>query len=256
LLLAGWLAGCATVTPPISPPAAEQPPVEGWTAEKLVQILSRRDQRFQSLRALASVDYRGPEGRRGFEEAVLVRRPDRLRLETLSALGAILVLTANRDQVIGYHPREGLFFRGEASKENLLRYTQIPLDLEEITALLMGLPPMAMTSDWALGDSSLFRYVEGKPVEVVTFDPRLELPVRWYRLGADGSTEVSAVFENFSPTPGGFFPLKIIVEAAGQQRRLEITYQEPEINVEIAPGLFLQEKPANAKEIPIEALGK
>jgi outer membrane lipoprotein-sorting protein len=244
------------LTPTIPPPATEPPPVEGWTTEKLVRILAQRDRQFRSLRSLATVYYRGPEGRRGFEEAVLVQRPGRLRLETLSALGAILVLTANGDQVIGYHPREGLFFRGKASKENLLQYTQIPLELEEITALLMGLPPAATESDWTLGGSSLFRYVDGKPVEVVTFDPGLELPVRWYRLSADGTPEVSAVFENFSPTPAGSFPLKIVVETAAQQRRLEITYQEPEINVEISPALFLQEKPANVKEIPIEALGK
>jgi hypothetical protein len=75
-------------------------------------------------------------------------------------------------------------------------------------------------------------------------------------LSPDGTPEVSAVFDNFSPTPGGPFPLKIIVETARQQRRLEVTYQEPEINVEISPALFFQEKPANAKEIPIEALGK
>jgi hypothetical protein len=111
-----------------------------------------------------------------------------------------------------------------------------------------------MVSNWALGGGSLFRYVDGKPVEVVTFDPSLELPMRWYRLGSDGTPEVSATFENFSSTPAGSFPLKIIVETAGQQRRLEITYQEPEINVEISPALFRQEKPANAKEIPIEAL--
>jgi hypothetical protein len=35
---------------------------------------------------------------------------------------------------------------------------------------------------------------------------------------------------------------------------LEIVYQEPEVNVEIAPSLFDQEKPPNAKEVPIEAL--
>jgi hypothetical protein len=35
---------------------------------------------------------------------------------------------------------------------------------------------------------------------------------------------------------------------------LEIVYQDPEVNVEIAPSLFDQEKPPNAKEVPIEAL--
>jgi hypothetical protein len=37
---------------------------------------------------------------------------------------------------------------------------------------------------------------------------------------------------------------------------LEIVYQEPEVNVEIAPSLFVQEKPASAQEVPIEALGR
>jgi hypothetical protein len=75
-------------------------------------------------------------------------------------------------------------------------------------------------------------------------------------LSPDGRPELSAAFENFSSTPAGLFPSKITLEAGAQQRSLEIGYQEPEINVEMAPSLFVQEKPANAKEIPIEALGR
>ncbi len=91
-------AGGCSIAPQLAPPAPsilKQPPIEGWTAEKLVQILSQRDKQFHSLRTLATVNYRGPEGRQGFQEAVLIQRPDRLRLETLSGLGAILVVTAN-----------------------------------------------------------------------------------------------------------------------------------------------------------------
>jgi hypothetical protein len=75
-------------------------------------------------------------------------------------------------------------------------------------------------------------------------------------LGPDGSPELSAAFENFSSTPAGLFPARITLEAAAaaQKRSLEIVYQEPEVNIEIAPLLFDQEKPPNAKEVPIEAL--
>jgi len=66
---------------------------------------------------------------------------------------------------------------------------------------------------------------------------------------------LSAAFENFASTPAGLFPLKISLEAAGQKRVLEITYQEPELNASIPPELFSQQKPANAKELPIEAIG-
>jgi hypothetical protein len=36
---------------------------------------------------------------------------------------------------------------------------------------------------------------------------------------------------------------------------LEITYQEPELNASIPPELFSQQKPANAKELPMESIG-
>jgi hypothetical protein len=63
-------------------------------------------------------------------------------------LGAILIVTANNQEIIGYHPREGVLVRGRSSKENLLRLTQIPLELEEVTALLLGLPPVEPSASW------------------------------------------------------------------------------------------------------------
>jgi hypothetical protein len=254
-LVAAW--GCS-ITPQIVPPAPsvlKQPPIEGWTANKLVQILSQRNKQFHSLRTLAKVNYRGPEGRQGFQEAVLIERPDRLRLETLSGLGAILIVTANANQIAGFHPREGIFVRGQASKENLFRYTRIPLELEQITGLLLGLPPAVNVSDWQIGGNSLYREIEGKGKEIISFDPAREIPVRWYRLGPDGNPVLSAAFEDFASTPAGFFPLKISVEGAAPQRAVEITYQEPELNASIPAELFSQQKPANAKELPIEAIG-
>ena len=130
--LAVLLSACATVAPPILP----RLPAPQWESAKLIEALSQRRAQFSSLRALARISYAGPEGKHGFDEAVLVQRPDRLRLETLTMLGAILIVTANDKEIIGYHPREGVLVRGQSSKANLLRYTQIPLELDEITALL------------------------------------------------------------------------------------------------------------------------
>ena len=253
------IVGCSMFASQIpSPPPDElqRPPAAGWTADKLAGILSRREQQFQSLRALALVNYRGPEGRQGFQEAILVQRPDKARLETLSALGAILVVTVNADRIAGLHPREGIFVHGKSSKENLFLYTRIPLELQEMTRLLLGLPPATNAADWKIGGSSLYREVNGQKKEIVTFDLEREVPVRWYRFGPDGKPELSAAFENFSSAGGGLFPSKVILEAAGQERTLEIVYQEPEVNVKMDPSLFVQQKPPNAKEYPIEALDR
>jgi hypothetical protein len=257
VILATALSGCSTVVTKIPSPAdldLHQPPDPGWTAEKLAGLLARRDQQFRSLRSLASVSYRGPEGTQGFQEAVLIQRPDKARLETLTLLGAILIVTVNADQIAGLHPREGLYLRGKSSKENLFHYTQIPLELQEMTQLLMGLAPVATAADWQIGGNSLYRSLNGQGKEIVVFDLAREVPVRWYRLAADGSPELSASFDNFSSTSAGLFPLKIKLETGAQERSLEIVYQEPEINVELAASFFVQEKPPNVKEVPIEAL--
>jgi Domain of unknown function (DUF4292) len=241
-----------------SPPQLEleQPPVTGWTADKLVGILSHRDRYFQSLRALASVSYRGPEGNQGFQEAILVQRPDKVRLETLSMLGAILIITVNGDEIVGFHPRERLYLRGKSTKENLYRYTGIPFELEEMTRLLAGLPPVRNSAGWQIAGNSLYREVDGGGKEIVVFDLAREIPVRWYRLAPGGNPELSAAFDEFSATPAGLFPTNITLEAqaAAQKRSLELVYQDPEVNVQIPPSVFNQEKPANAKEVPIEAL--
>jgi hypothetical protein len=257
-LLCGLLAGCSTFAPQIQPPGPQilkEPPAAGWTTDKLLQILDQRDRQFRSVRALASVSYRGPEGRQGFQEAIVVQRPDRARLETLSMLGAILIVTVNADQIAGFHPRESVFIRGESTKENLFRYTRIPLELEEMTRLLVGLPPVAPGSDWQTAGGSLYRDRGGQGKEIVTFDLPSGVPVRWHRLAADGSPELSAAFENYSSTPAGLFPSKIIFESASQKRTVEIVYEAPEINAALPAELFSQQKPANAKELPIEALG-
>ena len=46
-----------------------------------------------------------------------------------------------------------------------------------------------------------------------------------------------------------------MMEAPLQKRKLELRYQEPEVNVTLSPDLFTQQKPGHVQELPIEALG-
>jgi hypothetical protein len=243
---------------PIAPekiPLSDSAPSTSSDPQELVRSLAERFRRFRSLRALASVYYSGTDGRGGFQEAILVQRPNRLRLETLSPLGAILIVTVDADEVAGFHPREGLFYRGRSSKENLFRYIQIPLELQEVTSLLLGLPPVQIQGQWEKTGNDIYREIERGGRDIVTFDPRLEIPIKWERLNLNGNTEMSALFFDFFSSPAGPFPLKISFEAHTQQVHLEIQYQEPELNAMLPLTLFSQKKPTNAKEIPLESLG-
>ncbi len=230
-------------------------PSREWSQEELFQSLAERIKQFRSLRSLASVHYQGKDGRGGFQEAIVVQRPDRLRLETLSSFGVILIVTANGDKVVGFDPRENVFVHGRSSKENLARLTRIPLELREIAALLMGLPPVEIQGRWEGKQNTLHRELGGGRREVITFDSKLGIPSKWERSSPGGKIELSALFSDFFSTPAGLFPLKISLEDNVQQRRLEIRYQEPELNVALPAALFVQQRPANVKEIPIDSTG-
>lgn len=249
-VLTASLSGCATVTPPPAPTL----PAPAWEPAQLIETLKQRDTALRSVRTLARVDYAGPEGKHSFQEAVLVERPDRLRLETLTLLGAILIVTANDKELIGYHPREGVFVRGPRSKENLRRYTQMPLELEEITRLLIGLPPLDAAGSWQQDGAALVFPGNGRR-DVVAFESTQMVPTKWERFTSDGKVELSAQFSDYIGTPAGLFPSKILFEARLQKRKLEIHYQEPELNAKIPAELFSQQKPPHAQELPIEAVG-
>ncbi len=254
-LLSWILTGC---TAAVVAPTPSQAPTRQWNPGELIEALRQRDQQFHSLRALARLDYAGPEGKNNFQEAMLVERPDRLRLETLSFLGAIMIVTVNDKEILGYLPREGAFLHGDRTAENLRRLTKIPLGLEvkDVTALLLGLPPVNLSADPEQnGNSVVFPTVEGGR-DAVAFDTNEAVPSRWERRDGQGETAISVTFSDYVGTPAGLFPSRILIESAIQKRRLEIRYQEPEMNATLAAELFTQQKPASVKDLPIEALGE
>ena len=254
-LLAGILIGCSTAT---VPPVPRELSTRQWNPGELIEALRQRDQQFHSLRALARLDYAGPEGKNSFQEAILVQRPDRLRLETLSFLGAIMIVTVNDKEILGYLPREGAFLRGQRSPENLRRLTKIPLGLEvnEIAALLLGLPPVNMSAAALQNGNSVTSPTADGGQDIVTFETNEAVPSQWERRDADGTTPINVAFSDYAATPAGLFPSRIAIESAAQKRQLQIYYQEPELNAALAAELFTQQKPANVKELPIEALGE
>lgn len=251
LILLFGLGACTTVAPPPAPKL----PVPEWEAQALIETMKQRERNLRSVRALAQVSYSGPEGRHGFQEAVVVQRSDRLRLETLTMLGAVLIVTANAAEIIGYHPREGVFVRAQPTRENLRRYTQIPLELSEITMLLMGLPPVDSSASWRQEGNTLFFSANGQARDVLSFESKEPVPTRWERFDENGTLELSAAFGDYVATQAGWFPRAILLESPLQQKKLSMRYQEPEINPNLAEELFTQRIPAHAQEVPIEAVG-
>ena len=246
------VAGCSSIRPSILP---QEHPGVAWDHQQLSEALTQRLQQFQSLKVFASVSYKGVDGSGGFKEAILVQRPHRLRLETISPFGAVLIVTADGEDMAGYDPRGGIFFTGRSSKKNLLRLIQIPLELGEVTTLLLGLPPVKVGEAWKWDGNTAFRGLWHGGEDRIEFDRRIGTAVKWERYGRDGLLEIRTSFSDFFPASAGLFPLNISIEAPEASRQLEIRYQEPEVNISLPSTLFVQKKPASAREILLESLG-
>lgn len=246
------LAGCSTAKTPLIP---EKLPEERRPIDDLLRTLAERNSELKSLRSLANVSYSGPEGKQSFQEIVVIHRPDRLRLETLYPLGVLMIVTASPDELAGYHTREGVFYRGKSSRENLWRFTRIPLSVAEAASLLMGLPPAAK-GEWRHEGPSIVRDAGSGWKETMSFEQGQALPIRWQLLNPKGGVELSAEFGDYSKSAAGpSFPMRIALENTPQKRRVEITYKDPELNVDLEPALFVQKKPDNAREVALDSIG-
>ncbi len=237
------LAGCTvrqTVPEPVSAPNPRLP-----------VLIAERNDVFRSLRSLARISYRASGGRGAFDAAVLVRRPHRLRLEAFSIVGAALILTVDDGAVTGFLPSEGKFYRAGTSRQNLFRATQMLLDLDELAALMMGLPPVDATAAWDIGARALKRARPDGSTDILTFDSDATAPIRWKRLGPSGKPWYIATFEDFSDTPFGRFPRQITLETPPLQRSYRIRYDDPEINVTLPESHFAQDLPEGAVRVPL-----
>ena len=121
--------------------------------------------------------------------------------------------------------------------------------------LLMGLPPVDAGAPWKQEGNTLIFSPNGRKRDVLTFESHQPVPTKWERFNDDGKVELSAQFNDYVSTPAGLFPFGLMLEAHLQKKKLEIRYKEPEINGAIPPEQFTQQKPANVKEVPIEAIG-
>ena len=222
----------------------------------MIDALRSRSDQLKSLKAVARVNYSSGNNRQSFQEAVLVARPDRLRLETLSILGSVFIVTSNGQEITAYDPRGGTYVHGQGSRAALAKFTQIPLEVGEITDVLMGIPPVPPTASSQQQGNSLIFASAPETTDRVSFESDQPVPTRWERMSSQGQVEVAAAFSDYIQTSAGLFPTMITIDLPRNGRHVEIRYDQPELNGTISNDVFVQPKPANVKEYPIEALGR
>ena len=123
-------------------------PIAGWDAnkfqvQKMIVALIERDRRLASMQTPAVMEYTAGDQHVKAKEEIVVRRPDKLRVEAMSPFGVALLLAAQGSELAIFEPGRNRFMRGAATAETLDRYVRIPMAPADAVGLLMGLAPPA-----------------------------------------------------------------------------------------------------------------
>jgi len=251
LLSAAIVAGCAT-RQPVGKPA---PPERLPTVFELASTLSERRSALTSMRALARLHYRHPEGSDRSREAIALARPDRLRVEVLSLFGAVFVLTAVDGRFTAYARQENTLYRGTASPENMWRYARIGLPVVDLVDLVLGTPPQR-TETW-----SHVSYDEESGWIQLSQELRSGIQAVWFNGNLPqaaeyrdefGDVQWRAYFEDYRDQAGIAVATRIRLEVPDSEHSVEIALEDIDINPAIDDEIFRLGEPAGSKIVDLE----
>ncbi len=251
LILSCLVAGCAAtrVTPPHPAPA-----VLPSAAEIDAALAARRDS-VHSLRALARLRYRDAAQSVTSREAIVVARPDRVRVEVLSLFGSVFLLVAEDGQMTAYAREENTVYRGQASPQNLERYVRLGLPVDELVDIVLGTPPprhgrAQVSFDEAAGAIRLHRSFDQGAQTVWLSDA--SLPLATEEVGADGTARWRATFGAYEEHGGVPVATRIALDLPAWSQSMEIALQDPEVNPTLDRSAFAFEVPAGSKVVDLQ----
>jgi outer membrane lipoprotein-sorting protein len=246
------LAGCAAQRPPAPYAAPEKLP----TAEELAESLAQRRQAVQSVRGLAHMRYRDGTQSTSSRQAVVVERPDRLRVEVLSALGSVFVLTTDNGALTAYARSENTVYQGVASPENLARYAGLGMPVAALVDLVLGTPPPSQSDGATVGfdpNTGWIGLSESVPDGLrVTWFSQAHVPVLVEQRDGDGTVLWRARFGNHEDHAGLLVATSIGLEVPSASRAVEITLEGVDVNPQIDESLFALQPPPGSKVVPLD----
>ena len=216
----------------------------------LLQHLAARRAAVTSLRARARLR----SGLQGLwtRQALIVDRPDRIRVDVLTPMGLALALGTGNARLWAYQPAERVRYEGGATPQNLVRLLGAPLALGDVVDILLGLPPARV----ATGPPSVTATPEGQRLTLplkggeqrIWFTPSTLDVVRAEEEGRDGVV----LRVSFGDHEDGF-PRVLDVESPQRGEPVRLHYDAVELNPEVAAALFAP--PPAERVLPLEAAG-
>jgi hypothetical protein len=109
---------------------------------RALSILQEKNEAAGVLQGVSTLTAVTAEARYSVKMALVAERPSSLRIEEMPVLGLpVLYLSANKERLKVFFPKEGKFYVGKPTGENLSKFLPWAVEVEDFLALLFGLPP-------------------------------------------------------------------------------------------------------------------
>lgn len=220
-------------------------------------------ERVRRVRGSARVRISSPGASGSAVEFAAAEKPDRVHLETLDFFGnpvAVLVAAGGR---FGFHDaRANVFYRGDATPENVSRLLPVVIPVEELVVILCGsapiLPgtPLEVTAKddlllltIGLGDVGQ-RLAVGERASVEWSRVRRALPARGAP-ASEASPAYDLEFDGFGLRSGARFPSEVKLDAPSGKSRIQLAWRDVEVNPDLDPALFRFEPPRGARVVDL-----
>ena len=241
-------------------PAASRHPEPATlpTAAELQNTLAARRASLRSLRALARIRYREADDSTSSREALVVARPDRLRIEVLSVFGSMFVLTADNGRLTAYARQENTVYRGQASAQNLWRYARVALPVNDLVDLVLGTPPARhaqrtyVSFDRDTGRVGLWQDLDAG-AQLAWFSDT-GLPLAAEESDANGRPKWRATFSEYQSH--GALPVSthITLDVPRWKRSLEIALEDVDVNPSLDASIFALQIPPGSKVVDLDGV--
>ncbi len=221
-------------------------------ADEILKGLESARERVCSLKGLANVKVVAGGNGASVKEVMVVKRPGKMRLETIGLFGSPILIMATDGWMLTMHmPAENRFSRKELSSESV----PFPFNLlaaGEIADIFLGSTPVVQYSSNNIEYPDNGNYLltlgssDGLKKQVISLEAGTFRLLRSEIKDGERGIAVSINYSDYQDVSGISFPKEIKVESSLNPASLLIRYEDIELNPEIGDELFELAPPENS----------
>jgi len=193
-----------------------------------------------------------------FRQFAAAERPDRIHLEALDFFGnpaAVLVASGGRFSL--YDAQKKILYTGAATPENLSRLVPVPVSAEELVEILLGSAPLPSSApvDVAPDDGHLrVRFEEGGARLDAWIGAHAAVMKARRSVAGGGRGSWRVEFADHRAHGAAWFPDWFSLRSDAADVRLELRWEQLEVNGELDPALFELRPPKGARIVDVDAV--